>query len=137
MHKWNEDLPLKYETFCQALASGKTQTDAAYAAGYEGAPNSVAVTASRLMLRPEIKARLQEIAEETVGVAKREEIQRFWTSTMLDDTHDMKDRLKASEHLARSQGMFIQRAEIKVTHGDPREEINGLLSRLAASETPS
>lgn len=56
---------LKYEAFCRTYhGNRKNGTQAAIAAGY--APNSAAVTASKLLKRPNILARLQELEDEAL-----------------------------------------------------------------------
>lgn len=124
----SSDKPLTYrqEVFCQALASGKTGAEAVEIAGFENKnPNAAAVHASKLKAKPYIQRRLQEIASETPGVASRVEIQRRWTDWMIDADMDMSHRLKASELLAKSQGLFTQKVDVdvKVERIDPVESL--------------
>lgn len=51
----------RYETFCQELFSGKSQTEAAKIAGYK--PSAAAVIATRLVKKSECVARLNELKE--------------------------------------------------------------------------
>jgi len=44
-------------------------------------------------------------------IADREERQGFWSSVMRDDAQQMRDRLRASDLLAKSSGDFIERHE--------------------------
>lgn len=46
-------------------------------------------------------------------VVDREGRQMFWTSVMADPTMPLKERLKASELLGRSEGDFVDRLKIK------------------------
>ena len=41
-----------------------------------------------------------------------EAIQEWWSETMDDETVEMKDRIKCSENLAKSQGAFIEKVEV-------------------------
>ena len=47
----------------------------------------------------------------TRGIARRERRQIFWSDTMLDIAAEMKDRLKASELLGRSEKDFVDKIE--------------------------
>jgi len=44
-------------------------------------------------------------------IADRHARQKFWTDTMQDSEKDMKDRLKASELLGKSEGDFLDRVQ--------------------------
>ena len=50
-----------------------------------------------------------------------EEIQEWWAEQMDDDSLEMKDRIKCSENLARSQGAFIEKVEVKGQVNNPFE----------------
>ncbi len=70
---------------------------------------------SRVEARPDSRTEArQEIRPETGaldGLADRRDRQRFWTELMQDDEGEMKDRLKASELLGKSEGDFLVRLE--------------------------
>lgn len=90
------------------LGDGKA---AALAAGYaeSGAKNQ----GHRLLKRPEIVAYLHALgeAERSSRVASITELREFWTTTMRDGGQETKDRLKASEMLGKSFGLFIEKRE--------------------------
>jgi phage terminase small subunit len=46
-------------------------------------------------------------------IATMEEVKKFWTNTLRDDGIDMKDRLKASEFIAKTNAAFIDKVETK------------------------
>ena len=48
-----------------------------------------------------------------------EEIQEWWADVMDDENADMKDRIKCSENLAKSQGAFIDKLEVKGEVNNP------------------
>lgn len=53
-----------------------------------------------------------------------EQIQEFWTEVMDNDEDvEMKDRLKASEMLAKSQGGFIEKIEMNAKVENPLAEL--------------
>ena len=39
------------------------------------------------------------------------EIKEFWTTTMREEEQDLKERLRASEYLAKTNGAFIDKVE--------------------------
>ena len=41
------------------------------------------------------------------------ENKRFWTEIMRDENADLKDRLKASEFIAKTNGAFIEKRELR------------------------
>lgn len=94
-------------------------TAAARLAGYEGSDASLAVTASRLLKRADVKAALAlRNAKEVRGaaakvvagaIASRQARQEFWTKVMEDTGAEMKDRLKASELLGKSEADFTDK----------------------------
>lgn len=55
-------------------------------------------------------------------IATREERQQFWSETMKNPEIDMKDRLKASELLGKSNADFTE----KILVGDLESELKGL-----------
>ena len=79
------------------------------------AESSARVTGARLLtnvaILGAIKAR--QDTESRDRIATRQDRQRFWTDTMQDGALDMKDRLKASELLGKSEGDFLDRVEAK------------------------
>ena len=50
-----------------------------------------------------------------------EEIQEWWAEQMDDENLEMKDRIKCSENLAKSQGAFIEKVEVKGQVNNPFE----------------
>ena len=61
-----------------------------------------------------LESRLGKIPGYRKGIATREELQIWWTSVIRDEEANLKLRLKASEYLAKSHAMFIDRHEIGV-----------------------
>ena len=53
--------------------------------------------------------RAKRDAEIEPHIASRKERQKFWTETMLDQEVNIRDRLKSSELLGKSEGDFIDR----------------------------
>ncbi|MEA5058055.1 MAG: terminase small subunit [Anaerotignum propionicum] len=70
---------------------------------------------SRLLSNVEVVAyidkRNAEIANERI--AGMQEVKEYWTATMRDKGAEDKDRLKASEFIAKSNGAFIDRVKLE------------------------
>jgi len=102
-------------------------TKAAREAGYTGDDNTLAVAAKKLLRNGKILAAIKEREIKTPQgqvtakrIASREDRQAFWTKILEDDNKDMRDRLKASELLGRSQADFTDRVEVS---GDLYEKV--------------
>jgi phage terminase small subunit len=105
--------------FCEYYAANGNATEAARQAGY----NSPVRQAGNLMNDTRIALYIAELAtkESKVRIATAQERHEWWTRVMLglEGDADMKDRLKASELLGKSQGDFIERKEISGKDGAP------------------
>lgn len=90
-------------------------TEAAEKAGYLGKGHALAVQASRLLRKPEIRRAIALRTEADVErhILSREERQELWTRIALDETNDTADRLKALELLGKSQADFTEKLEVK------------------------
>ena len=84
-------------------------TQAAIRAGYS--PKTAYSQGQRLLKNVEVQKAMNEHRDK--GIADRETRQKFWSDTMQDNNEDMKNRLRASELLGKSECDFIERAEIK------------------------
>lgn len=98
-------------------------TEAARMAGYSGNENTLGVTGLRLLRNAKITEAVEERQKADPLVADREERQRFWSTVMRDESADMKDRLKASEILGKSQADFTEKVDI-TSGGEPITDIN-------------
>jgi len=86
----------------------------AYRISHKSAAQKTAVVAAtKLIRKPEVRAyldeRLAELKDErTAGIM---EVQTFWTKVMRNTDEDMKNRLRASEFIARTHGAFLDKVE--------------------------
>ena len=89
-------------------------TEAAIKAGYS-AKTARDMGCQNLAL-PQIRAALaaREDVESRVRIADRQTRQQFWTETMRNEGAELRDRLRASELLGRSEGDFLDRVEGKL-----------------------
>ena len=84
-------------------------TETARLAGYS-TPDKAG---SRLAKNVEIGRKIDERCRKSVesGIMSRQERQQFWTDTIKSDNEDIKDKLRASELLGKSEGDFFERVE--------------------------
>lgn len=112
-------LSLREERFCQAFA-GQADGNALRAyelAGYStnGTPASVRRSASKMRHKPQIIARLDEIAASTPLVMSRRDLQQFLCKVIEDRNEDMRHRLKAAELFGKSIGAYTENVAVDVT----------------------
>lgn len=92
-------------------------TDAARKAGYEGNDAVLAQVASENLRKPDIHEAIntKQLGLLSPVVADRATRMRFWTDVMNNTDLGLRDRLRASELLAKVDGDFIQKQEKIVT----------------------
>jgi hypothetical protein len=117
----------KERRFCEAFmgAAAGNATKAARLAGYSSrSSDSLRRTASDLLTKPHIRAAIDDRIASDPAVAERTRLQRLWTAVAMGDREfesralgrfEMRDRLRASELLAKSQGLFVDRHEVAHT----------------------
>lgn len=109
-------------------------TRAAREAGYTGDDNTLAVAAKKLLRNGKILAAIKEREVKSPEgkatakrIASREDRQAFWTQILEDEKKEMKDRLKASELLGRSEADFT---EVVKHTGDLYEKVAKARARV-------
>lgn len=103
-------LTLKQQKFLDAYAGNATE--AARLAGYTGNDQTLAVTGSRLLKHPQIRAHLDArrgLASKPL-IADREEVETFLTATMRG--RDVSLAVKAAAQLAKMRGWNLQKVEL-------------------------
>jgi len=108
-------------------------TEAARAAGYS--PKNAGKIGGQLLSNPRIASAIfnREKTRRAADIADREERQKFWTAVFRDEHRPMKDRLRASELLAKSEGDFIDRTEISGKDGAPLT-VRALLQEISTAD---
>lgn len=83
-------------------------------AGYKGDTQALGVAAYKLLKLPKIKKLIEKRDQlrNNPHIMSRQERQEFWSSIAKDLSKDIKDRLKASELLGRSECDFVEKREI-------------------------
>ena len=112
--RWWDGLTEKQRRFCEVYCeNGGNAHDAARQAGYaKPSPEG-----TRMLQNAKIIKALECLRLETTSraIATREERQSWWTSIMRGDGDpqpEIKDRIRASELLAKSQGDFLDKSHI-------------------------
>lgn len=121
----------RIKKFCdEYAANGGIGTKAAISAGYK--ETDAANRASRILAMPAAQEYLKSLTKDldSQQVAKVFEIQAFWTAIMRGQVQDdgypakLSERIKASELLARSQGVFIEKLQLSGANGESLPTIN-------------
>ena len=100
-------LTRKQQKFIEAYSGNAA--DAARAAGYSA--KTAKAIGFELLTKPDIADAIREREQERTDsmIASREERQTFWTSVLRDPETELRDRLRASELLGKSEGDFLER----------------------------
>ena len=113
----SDELTVKQKRFVE-LYDGNA-TEAAVKAGYsQKYANRIA---AQLMDNEKIveRIRARESERDAAEIMTREQRKIFWTAIARDSSQSIRDRLRASELLAKSEGDFIDRREITGKNGEP------------------
>ena len=116
-----DKLTRKEQTILNYKANGGNMKRAMIDAGYS---ETYADKNSRYLLGiigEEIKATQDTIRSKKIKSV--EEIQEWWTNILDDEDADLKDKIKASELLAKSQGGFIEKVEMNARVKNPLEQL--------------
>ena len=105
----------RQELFIQEYLVSLNATQAAIKAGYS--PKTAYSIGQRLLKNVEVLQAINKVMNERKStlIATREQRQEFWTSVMLDTDTAMKDRLKASELLGKSEGDFTDKVQANIS----------------------
>lgn len=122
----------RQKRFCEHYAADPNATRAAIAAGYS--PKTARKQGQRLLTNVDIVTYLSKLTEETFSknIATLSEIRSFWSDVFRDPAQKTADRLKASELLVKSSGVFYQ-AEAP----EPREDVIIYLPKMKTEEEAS
>jgi phage terminase small subunit len=102
----------KQKRFADYYIETGNATESAIRAGYS--QNTATETGYENLRKPHIKEYIEERnkALESDRIANMEEVKTFWTNTMRNGNADLKDRLKASEYIAKTNAAFIEKQEV-------------------------
>lgn len=130
MNDKQERFALEYQKDCNA-------TQAAIRAGYS--EKTAYSQGQRLLKNVEVQNALRERKNELTATS--DQIKKFWSDVMNDETVDLKTRLRASELLAKSYGDFTVNIKTEETPKEyifrwetPEEEIKRIKKQLLNDE---
>ncbi len=105
----------KQQAFADYYIQTGNATEAAIQAGYS--EKTAKQTGYENLTKPYIQQYIEEKQKELESnrMADMTEVREFWTEAMRNPDNAMKDRLKASEMIARTSGAFLDKVEMKTT----------------------
>lgn len=110
-----ENLNIKQRKFADYYIETGNATASYLRAGYEAGGHAAEAAASRLLRNVEVQNYIRERNDQldVQFIADITETKRFWTEVLRNEEADMKDRLRASEFIAKTNGAFIEKKELK------------------------
>lgn len=112
-------LTKKQQLFVENYLLSFNGTKAAIAAGYS--PKTARIQASVMLAKPNIKEEVDKRCLDITGktMDKIAYLIGYWQSVIDNPAVSQKDRLKASELMAKYLGLFSERVEISGKDGEP------------------
>lgn len=107
-------LTVKQKKFADEYVKSGNATQSYIDAGYKASNRKVAeANSNKLLGNHRVIEYIGKVNKEiqTASIADMVEVKEFWTNTMRNKYKEDKDRLKASEYLAKTNGAFIDRVE--------------------------
>ncbi len=128
----NVHMSERRRAFCREIVAGKSGSEAAIAAGYS--PKDAKRQASRLQDDPAVAAEIARLRQEAedAAVMSGVELQRWWSEVIRDVDQPTKNKLRASQLLGLSHGVFKRR--LAVTVDDVRSVDDEALGILAGED---
>ncbi|WP_129600451.1 terminase small subunit [Anaerophilus nitritogenes] len=101
----------KQKRFCDYYIETGNATEAAIRAGYS--KSTAKVIGSENLTKPYLKEYIDERNKllESDRIADMKEVKEFWTNTMRNVNEETRERLKASELIAKTNGAFLEKVE--------------------------
>jgi len=65
----------------------------------------------------ELRAKIIEKQDKKL-IFDAKQLMEFWTSILSSEEYNLQNRIKASELLAKAQGVFVEKRETKITNDD-------------------
>lgn len=106
-------LNVRQKAFCEYYVASGNATESAKKAGYsERTAKSIG---QRLLTFVDIQSYIEELNKKIQDnrIADMTEVKEFWTETLRNNKAKMQDRLKASEYIAKTNGAFLEKLEVK------------------------
>ena len=102
----------KQKKFCELYAACGNATEAARQAGYS--EKTAKQQGARLLTNVDLQDYIHELQEDDARqrIASAAQIKAFWSDVMRDSSQKTADRLKASEFLGKTAGIFVEKIEV-------------------------
>ena len=117
-----DKLTPKQERWIDEYIKCNDYTTASRNAGYTGSDTTLKNMGyqNSIKFKELLDARKLEISEKinNKNIAELEDIFEFWTNVFQSNLEDTRDRIKASELLAKAKGGFIEKKEVKIVDTD-------------------
>ena len=121
-YKVGDKLTPKQQKWIDEYIKCDDYTTASRNAGYTGTDTTLKNMGyqNSIKFKEILDARRLELSEtiNNKNIAELEDIFEFWTKTFRDNKEDTRDRIKASELLAKAKGGFIEKKEVKIVDTD-------------------
>lgn len=119
-YKTGDKLTPKQQKWIDEYIKCDNLTDATINAGYTCKNPRAMGYQNSIKFKELIDKRRLEVSKQISdkGIADLEEIFTFWTNTFKSNNEDTRDRIKASELLAKAKGAFIEKVEVKPIESD-------------------
>ena len=115
-------LTIKQEKWIDEYIKCNDYTTASQNAGYKGSKTNLRAIGyqNSLKFKKLLDERRLELSKEikNKSIAELDDIFEFWSNIINNENEYMKNRIKASELLAKSKGAFIEKREVKVVDTD-------------------
>jgi len=122
VYKAGDKLTPKQQKWIDEYIKCDDYTTASRNAGYTGTDTTLKNMGyqNSIKFKEILDARRLELSEKinNKNIAELEDIFEFWTKTFRDNKEDTRDRIKASELLAKAKGGFIEKKEVKIVDTD-------------------
>lgn len=109
------ELNARQKRFARLVADGMSDSEAVLEAGYAPAGKKKQLLKLRDNARVQSQIEYYRECVEDGSVANKLDRERFWTKVMNDPSFPPTVRLRASEHLGKAQGDFVNNSKIEHT----------------------
>lgn len=106
-------LNARQKAFCEYYVASGNATESAVKAGYS--EKYAGQNSDKLLKNTNIQIYIEELNKKVKDkrIADITEVKEFWTNVLRNNDAKMQDRLKASEYIAKTNGAFLDKIEVK------------------------
>lgn len=106
-------LNARQKAFCEYYVASGNAAESAKKAGYS--EKYAGQNSDKLLKNTNIQIYIEELNKKVKDkrIADITEVKEFWTDVLRNNDAKMQDRLKASEYIAKTNGAFLDKVEVK------------------------